>query len=328
MKALVTGATGFVGSHVADKLLEKGYEVRCIARKSSNLRWLENKNIEIVTASLDDKSSLEKAVEGVDYVYHIAGLTFARNYEEFLKGNRDATKNLLEVVHKKAPNIKRFLFVSSQTVVGPSKSLDNPIDETTPRNPITSYGKSKKAAEDEVLNYQGKLPFTIVRAPAVYGPRDTAIFDIFRAAKAGIGTMVGFNKKYISLIHSDDLSRGIIQATESEKAINQIYFISSEEFYNWKQLIDVIAKTMDKKFILKIRLPHWLVLSVAALSEFFGKFSKKPPVFNYEKGIDFIQDYWTCSTQKAVEELGYKQMMSLEAGMKNTVEWYKANKWL
>ena len=87
MKALVTGATGFVGSHVADKLLEKGYEVRCIARKSSNLRWLENKNIEIVTASLDDKSSLEKAVEGVDYVYHIAGLTFARNYEEFLKGN-------------------------------------------------------------------------------------------------------------------------------------------------------------------------------------------------------------------------------------------------
>lgn len=328
MKVLVTGATGFIGSHVADKLLEKGYEVRCIARKSSNLRWLENKNIEIVSASLDDKATLEKAVEGVDYIYHIAGLTFARDYDEFLKGNRDATKNLLEVAHKVVPYLKRFLFVSSQTVAGPSKSLQVPKDETMECTPITSYGKSKKAAEDEVLKYKDKLPFTVVRAPAVYGPRDTAIFDIFKTVKAGIGTMVGFNDKYISLIHSDDLSRGIIQAAESENAIDQIYFISSEEFYNWKQLIDTIAQTMNKKFVLKIRLPHFVVLTVAAISEFFGKFSAKPPVFNYEKGIDFIQDYWICSTSKAVLEIGYKQMMSLEDGMKNTIDWYKNNKWL
>ncbi len=328
MKVLVTGATGFIGSHVADKLLAKGYDVRCIARKTSNLRWLDGKNFEIVEASLDNPESLIKAVEGVDYVYHVAGLTFARNYEEFLKGNRDATANLISVVEKHAPNIKRFLFVSSQTVVGPAKSLYEPVDETTPRNPITSYGRSKKEAEDVVLSYKDKIPFTIVRAPAVYGPRDTAIYDIFRTVKMGLGTMVGFRDKYISLIHSEDLSRGIIEAAESEKTKDEIYFVSSEEFYTWKQLINIIAEKMNKKFVLKIRLPHFIVLTVAAISEFLGKFSDKPPVFNYEKGIDFIQDYWICSTEKAKRDFGYRQMMSIEDGMQNTIEWYKQNKWL
>lgn len=328
MKVLVTGATGFIGSHVADKLLAKGYDVRCIARKTSNLRWLDGKNFEIVEASLDNPESLIKAVEGVDYVYHVAGLTFARNYEEFLKGNRDATANLISVLEKHAPNIKRFLFVSSQTVVGPAKSLYEPVDETTPRNPITSYGRSKKEAEDVVLSYKDKIPFTIVRAPAVYGPRDTAIYDIFRTVKMGLGTMVGFRDKYISLIHSEDLSRGIIEAAESEKTKDEIYFVSSEEFYTWKQLINIIAEKMNKKFVLKIRLPHFIVLTVAAISEFLGKFSDKPPVFNYEKGIDFIQDYWICSTEKAKRDFGYRQMMSIEDGMQNTIEWYKQNKWL
>jgi len=328
VKVLVTGATGFIGSHVADKLLAKGYYVRCIARKTSNLRWLDGKNFEIVEASLDNPESLIKAVEGVDYVYHVAGLTFARNYEEFLKGNRDATANLISVVEKHAPNIKRFLFVSSQTVAGPAKSLYEPVDETTPRNPITSYGRSKKEAEDVVLSYKDKIPFTIVRAPAVYGPRDTAIYDIFRTVKMGLGTMVGFRDKYISLIHSEDLSRGIIEAAESEKTKDEIYFVSSEEFYTWKQLINIIAEKMNKKFVLKIRLPHFIVLTVAAISEFLGKFSDKPPVFNYEKGIDFIQDYWICSTEKAKRDFGYRQMMSIEDGMQNTIEWYKQNKWL
>ncbi len=328
LKVLVTGATGFIGSHIADKLLAKGYEVRCIARKTSNLRWLENKNIEIIQASLSDKQSLVKAVEGVDYIYHVAGLTFARNFDEFLVGNRDATRNLIEVAAKHAPNLKRFLFLSSQTVVGPSVSFDDPITEDTLCKPLTSYGKSKHAAEEEILKMKGQVPFTIVRAPAVYGPRDTAIYDIFRAAKMGLGTMIGFKDKYISLIHSDDLSRGAILAAESPNSIDQTYFISSEKFYSWKELINIISLKMNKKFVLKLRLPHFLVLSLAWVSEFFGKFSKKPPVFNYEKGIDFIQSYWTCSTEKAKRDFGYRQEMSIEEGMENTIAWYKENKWL
>lgn len=328
MKALVTGGTGFIGSHVVDKLLAKGIEVRCIARRTSNLRWLEGKPVEIVSADFSDKESLKKAVQGVDYVYQIGGLTAAKDFDEFLRGNRDATRNIIDASYEVNPGLKRFLFVSSQTVCGPSPSLENPIVETVECKPITSYGKSKLAAEQEVLKFRGKLPFTIVRAPAVYGPRDTAIFSVFKAVKMGLGTIVGFNEKYVSLIHSDDLSRGIIEAAESDNTKDQIYFVSSEKLYTWPYLISTMKEKMGKKFVITLRLPHPVVLTVAGISEFFGKFSSKPPVFNYEKGIDFIQTYWTCSTKKAMNDFGYSQKMSVEDGMADTIKWYKENKWL
>jgi len=328
LKALVTGATGFIGSHVADLLLEKGFDVRCIIRKTSNLQWLKDKPVEIIEASLDDKESLKGAVDGVDYIFHVAGLTFARNFDEFLKGNRDGTKNLLDATIENAPGIKRFLFVSSLTVSGPSKSLDEPVDEATQCNPITSYGKSKKAAEDEVIKYIDKLPLTVIRPPAVFGPRDTAIFSVFKAIKMGIGTMVGLKPKHLSLIHSTDLARGIVDAALSENTVGETYFVSSEKFYTWNELIPIIAKQMDKKFVIKLKLPHFVVLASAGLSEFFGRFASKPPVFNYEKGIDFIQDYWICSIDKAKKDFGFRQQVSVEEGIKETINWYIKHDWL
>lgn len=329
MKVLVTGATGFIGSHLADLLYEKGYSVRCTIRKTSNLQWLQGKPFELVEASLSDKQSLAKAAEGVDYIYHVAGLVAARSYEEFLKANRDGTINLLEAAKKHAPNLKRFLYVSSQTAAGPSLSLEKPLTEAEECKPLTRYGKSKKEAEQAVWKYKDQLPITIVRPPAVYGPRDAEIYKIFKAAKSGLGTMVGVLKpKYLSLIHSGDLVRGFVQAAESEKALGNTYFIASDEFYTWDKIIPLMAKAVGRKHILKLKLPHFLVLSVAAISGFFGVFSKKPPVFNYEKGIDFIQNYWTCSIEKAKQDFGYEQKITIEEGLKDTASWYKENKWL
>jgi nucleoside-diphosphate-sugar epimerase len=328
MKVLVTGATGFIGSHVADLLHQRGFQVRCSIRKTSSLKWLADKPYELIEASLSDKDSLIKAVEGVDYIIHVAGLTFARNYDEFLLGNQGGTRNLLEAAQEAAPNLKRFLFVSSQTVAGPSEALDIPKTEDMPSTPITSYGKSKKAAEEEVLKMKDKLPITVIRPPAVYGPRDTAIFDIFKAVKMGLGTLIGFNPKYVSLIHSTDLSRGIVDAALSENTLGETYFVSSKEFYNWDQLMNLIAKGFGKDKIFKLKLPHTLVLAAAGMSQFFGKFSKKPPVFNYEKGIDFIQDYWTCSAAKAKKDFGFEQQVSIEDGLRETAQWYLENKWL
>lgn len=328
MKALVTGATGFIGSHVVDLLLKNNIEVKCNIRHTSNLRWLKDKPLETVIASLNDKNSLIEAVKDVDYIYHIAGVTFAKKKEEFFKGNYEATKNLLEVIEKYNPNIKRFLFVSSQTVSGPAKSLDEPKTEDMTCNPITTYGKSKKAAEDEVLKYKDKFPITIIRAPAVYGPRDTAIYSVFKTVKIGIGAVVGLRPKYLSLIHSEDLVRGIYQASIHNRTIGEIYFVSSEKFYTWDEIIPKISKFLNKKFVLKIRLPHFIVLTTAAISEVINQFTSKPSVFNYEKGIDFIQDYWICSTQKAVEHFNYRQKVDIDNGLQQTIQWYKSNGWL
>lgn len=328
MKVLVTGATGFVGSHVADELLKRGYDVRANVRKSSSLRWLDGKKIETVNASLDDTDSLLKAVDGVEMVVHVAGLTSARSKEEFLKGNRDATENLLKAVEKKAPNIRRFLHVSSLAAVGPSDSLENPVTEETPYHPITAYGISKKAAEDVVFSKAASLPVTIVRPPAVYGPRDSAILTVFQTVKSGIAPLIGFDEKRVSLIHIRDLARGIVDAAESDATLGRAYFVSSQDFYTWDEINTLIAQALGKKRLLKIRLPHPLVMTIAGISEFAGRFLKKPPVLNYEKGRDITQAYWTCSIDRANRDFGYEQKVSLRDGIAETTRWYQQHGWL
>jgi nucleoside-diphosphate-sugar epimerase len=328
MKILVTGATGFVGSHVADLLLEQGHEVRCTIRKTSNIRWLQDKPIELIDASFSDVESLQKACEGVDYIIHSAGIVAAKNYEGYLRGNRDATRNLLTAAKLSAPNLKRFLHVSSQTAAGPAVSLDKPITEDMPPRPITAYGRSKIEAENEVLKVKNEIPITIIRPPAVYGPRDTAILQMFLVAKKGLGTLIGFNKKYLNLIHSDDLARGIVDATFSENTAGKIYYVASEEIYNWVQIIDSIKNSMDIKFFLKLRIPHFVVYTIAGITEFIGRFQSQTPVFNLDKGRDFVQTYWICSVESAKRDFGFRQTIGLEEGMKSTIKWYKDYGWL
>lgn len=328
MKILVTGAIGFIGSHLSELLIKNGHTVKALVRKSSNLQWLKDLPIEFCEGSYFDLNSLSEITKDVDYIYHVAGLVAAKNYDEFLKANRDSTENLLKAAYDSNPNLKKFIFVSSQTAAGPSKSKDEPVTENDIPNPITSYGKSKKEAEDVAKSYMDKLPITIVRPPAVYGPRDPAIKDIFKIAKSGFGVLIGFNNKYVSLIHSSDLVRGIELAGTSDISSGETYFITSNQFYSWSEVMDVMKSVFNKKFFLKIRLPHFIVLSLAGISDFFGRFSDKPPVFDYEKGIDFVQDYWTCSPEKAKRDLHFTSEIDLEKGIRETAEWYIKQKWI
>lgn len=328
MKAFITGATGFIGSHVAEKLVARNIEVRCLARKTSDLKWLKGLPVELVEGSLSSADSLLKAVEGCDIVYHIAGLTAARSEEEFLRGNRDGTRNLVDAVLKAAPGIQRFVHVSSLAAVGPATALSAPADEKTPLHPITAYGRSKAAAEEVVMSVRDRLPITIVRPPAVYGERDSAILTFFQSVAKGLVPLIGFSEKHVSLVHSDDLSRGIVEAGLSANTVGKSYFVSSDEYYTWTQIGKVTAEVMGLRSPLTIKLPHALVMGIAGISGFFGRFSAKPPVLDYEKGLDIIQDYWVCSTEAAHRDFGYRQQVSLRDGIRRTVEWYKQQGWL
>lgn len=327
MKVLVTGATGFVGSHVVDVLLERGHDVFYIARSTSNLRWLDGKIAKRVDGSLFDVNSLRPAVEGMDIVIHVAGLTAAKNEAEFMRGNRDATQNLLDAIRAYAPGLTRYVHISSLAVCGPAAELDQPINEESPLRPITAYGRTKKLAELCVTSC-GDIPWTIVRPPAVYGPRDEAILTFFQTINKGLASFIGFDEKRVSLVHVRDLARGIVDAAFSEVAVGQTYFISSDETYTWDQISAVTASVMGKRKLLRVRLPHSVVLSIAGTVGFFGKLAGKPPVLDFEKGIDLTQRYWICSTTKARRELGYRQEMSLADGIRDTVEWYRKASWL
>ncbi len=324
--SVVTGASGFVGSHLVDYLIQKGDEVHCIVRKTSSLKWLKGKDVTIHNSGLFDKEGLKKILKDVDYLYHVAGVVKAKKEEDYFNGNVETTRNLLDAVLEVAPNIKRVLIVSSQTASGPSK-LGNPVNEATPTNPITTYGRSKVAQEELVKTYMDKLPITIVRPPAIYGDRDTEIYLVFKTYKQGLMTLVGFNYKEVSIIYVKDLVHGIYLAATAEIAKGEIYFISSKEFYNWPQIGEIIHKAMGKK-ALNLRLPHFLVYTVATFAQFFSIFSSKPATFNLEKARDFVQEAWTCDTTKAQNDLRFTEKYTLEEGMKATIDWYRKEKWL
>jgi nucleoside-diphosphate-sugar epimerase len=324
--AVVTGANGFVGSHLVDNLLTKGLKVRCIVRKSSNLKWLDKKNVEVFDSGLFDKEGLRKAFKDANYIYHVAGVVKSKTKEGYFKGNVETTRNLLEIALENKSTIKRFLVVSSQTVSGPS-TVANPVNEKTECNPITTYGRSKLEEEKLVLSYKDKFPITICRAPAVYGERDTEIFIYFQTFSKGLTTTIGFDKKELSLIHVVDLVEGFYLAAMSEKAKGEIYFISSEKYYTWQEINSITSKILNKKPII-IKVPHFLVYTIAAIAQFFAMFSSKPATLNIEKAKDITQQYWTCNTSKAINDFGYRQKISIEEGIKRTCDWYKQMKWI
>jgi len=311
--AVVTGSNGFVGSHLVDLLLEKNFFVRCVVRESSNLKWLDGKDIEIFKCGLFDKAGLAVALKDADYIYHVAGVVKSKTKEGYFAGNVETTRNLLDVALEQNNNVKRFIVVSSLTVTGPS--LDNePVNEETECAPLTTYGKSKYEEEKLALGYKDKLPITICRAPAVYGERDTEIFIYFQNFAKGVTTKIGFDKKILSLIHVADLVEGFYMAALSDKAIGEVYYISSEKYYSWDEINSVTSKVLN--------------YTIAAIAQFFSLFSSKAATLNLEKAKDLVQHAWICDTSKAMRDFGYRQNVSIEDGVKRTCEWYKEMKWI
>jgi len=326
MKAFITGATGFVGSHLVDALLKKNYEVYCLIRKTSNLRWLKNKNVHFVEGDLFSNEVLANVLIDMDYVFHVAGVVKSKDKAGFEKGNYLSTKNLLELTLKNNQNIKKFIHISSGAVCGPNPD-DNPMNEDYICKPRTTYGVTKKMAEVEVIKYKDKFPVAIVRPPAVFGPRDTEILVYFKTFSKGLNSVMGFSEKYLSLIYVEDLVSGIILAAEKNTVSGSIYFICSDKEYNWNDIGNITSGILGKKAI-KLRIPHWFVYTVGAIAQFFSVFSKNAATLNLEKCFDITRKKWVFSNEKAKKELGFKEQYTLEESFKKTIDWYKEMKWL
>jgi dihydroflavonol-4-reductase len=325
-KVLVTGANGFVGSHLVEGLLDKGYQVRCLVRKTSNLRWLSGLNVEYVYGDVAEKISLKGAVKDVDLVYHSAGLTKAKTREEYFKANAEGTKNLVEACLEENPKLQRLVYISSQAAVGPGDD-ERPLNETAPCRPVTYYGESKLEGERIVLKHADQLPVTIIRPPAVYGPRDTDMLGFFKVVNKGFRIAFGRGESFVSLVYVKDLVDGIILASENLKAIGQIYFIADDEVYSWTQAFKIIAKVLNKKTI-PLRIPKSLVFFLAFLSENFSRLLGRTATFNVQKVKEITRRFWGLDVSKAKAELGFSAKYDLERGAEETAKWYRRKGWI
>ena len=326
MTALVTGASGFIGSHLVESLIKRGVSVRCFIRKSSNLRWLEGLPVELAQGDFFSPDTLEPALNGVEYVYHAAGLTKARKKEDYFRANHDVTRNLLLATRKFNPDLRRFVHISSLACVGPS--LDGrPVDEQSAFHPVSTYGRSKMEAELECRRMMESLPITILRPGAVYGPRDTGVYVFFRTVERGILPTIGQNDRLVSLVHVRDVVQATILAAETDCARGQTYFASSESSYRWAEVGKVAAVVMGKS-IVRIPIPKALVYVVALFGELAAMLSDKPALINLDKAKEIVAAEWTCSVEKARRELGFKQTVGLDEGIRDTVAWYRKMHWL
>jgi len=326
MKALVTGANGFIGSYLAECLVREGWDVRCLVRRTSNLRWIQSLPTERVYGEVTQPDSLRAAVDGVQVVFHLAGLTKARRRQDYFAVNAEGTAHLLRACAESGDSLERFVLVSSQAAAGPSDG-PTPRKEEDPPRPLTTYGLSKLRAEQIAREYADRLPITIVRPSAVYGPRDRDLLVLYRYAVRGWKPLLGRAPRLISLVHVSDLVRGIVRAATSERAVGQTYFIANPRPTEWEEFADAVARAVGRRARALV-LPTWALYPAAWVSELAAWFAGRPATLNREKIREIRERYWVCSVDKAREELGFETEVSIEDGVRETILWCLEQGWL
>lgn len=316
MKVLLTGASGFVGHHLVELLYNEGFEIRCLVRKTSKIDEIKDK-VKLVYGDVTTPSSLDEAVKDIDYIIHLAGLVKATNSQQYYQVNTLGTINLFNAVLNNNPNIKRFVYISSQAASSPSEI---PIKENTPPNPVTSYGKSKLETEKFLEQNLNKIPITIIRPSAVYGPYDKEFLPVYKLINKGFEILVRGGKTKISMVYAKDLAKSIFLAMLSEKTIGKKYFsahptpIYLYEFYN------SIKKALGKKFTIKIPIPIPLLYTFAFVNTIFSKIVNQPSMFNFEK-VNEIKNSWVCSPENLINDTGMVYEYDIERGIEETIKW-------
>ncbi len=332
LKAFVTGGSGFIGSEVIRQLNARGIQVRALLRTTSSTRNLEGCQYDKVLGDLNDIEALKKGVEGVDYVFHIAGVISAKSREEYMEGNATGSANIARAVVEVNPSMKRFVLVSSVAASGPSESM-TPRTETDLEKPISLYGESKLAGEREVFKVaDGKFPVTCIRPPAVYGPRDRGIFEFFKFVNAGIAPIFPSNnstgEKHYSLIHVEDLVNAIVAGgLVEDQGRREVFYVCGDGIHSWRTIMAEIAKGLGKN-PWKIRLPGFMLTALAGFYTLLGHMTGKEFPLTLDKLNELRPDFWICSNQMAKKKLGFKPQYDLHRGITSTAKWYREAKWL
>lgn len=326
MKALVTGGTGFIGSHLVEGLLQRGVEVRCLVRKRTDLKWLKDLPVEFVEGDCTDMASLKTAVTGVEQIFHLAGVTKAVNKKTYFEINANGTKNLIQACLEKNPNLQKFIYLSSQAAAGPCTNGARK-QESDACLPVSPYGQSKRKGEEYCLEHADQLSMMILRPSAVYGPRDRDVLAFFKIVSKGIKPLFSKKEQRVSLCYVQDIVQATLLASNSKISGGEIFFISDGQDYPLDKIGDFFEEAMNVRAH-RLHIPRWLISSFASFSEWISTFSGNPPLINRGKVEEMMQENWLCDITKARTRLGYEPQFSLAEGLKMTYEWYLKEGWL
>ena len=329
-RVLVTGASGFIGHHLIQALLEASQQVTCLVRKTSNVSHLPLNDISLVYGELSDPDSLHPSVSEVDTVYHLAGLTTAFNPESLYATNQIGTRNLVQACAA-SPSPPVFVLLSSLAAAGPS-SPERPLVEEDPPRPVSQYGRSKLAGETAAREFAAQVPITIVRAAAVFGEWDLNVLQIYQFIKRGFHLVPTPKDARYSAIHAADLAQILIRSAESGERCHAsdgnpalgLYYAAYDLHLTYAELGKLIAASIDRKGMWTIMVPRPLTLLIAGLTELWARLrGEEPGIVNRDKMREFFSESLSCSPRKALDTFGIEFATSLQDRLRQTARWYQ-----
>jgi dihydroflavonol-4-reductase len=322
MKALVTGATGFVGSHLVEALRKRSVKLTALARSSEKAAALTRQGVDVVTGDLHDPSALDRAVQNQEIVFHVAGVVASLNEAGFFRSNRDGTRNLLSAAERHGK--PRFILVSSLAAAGPAQR-GAPLTGVEPPHPVTAYGRSKLAAE-QIL--QGSsVPWSIVRPPIVYGPRDREVLKIFRLAKLGLAPVFGDGRQELSAIHAQDLAEALVNVSQTSTTTGRTYHACHPEVFTSAQLGQAVGSAMGRS-VKSLKVPLSIGRALLTVTEASARFAGQPTILTTDKAKEFFEEAWTGDPTPLARDCGWRAQFDLRTGLADTYQWYREAGWL
>jgi nucleoside-diphosphate-sugar epimerase len=324
-KVLVTGATGFVGSHLLEIARNFPLQMRALVRKPADAARLREAGFECVQGSLEEERALADAVSGVDAILHLAAATKARTAAEYQRANVAGTQAVIDAALAAQPRPGRLVYLSSLAAVGPPVNGRPVTRHDTPR-PLTTYGRTKLAGEQACEAAGDRLQVAILRAPAVYGPRDRDVYEFFRLARHGIVPLPQAATGRVQMIHARDLARSLLLAATSAAA-RGVYHVAEEKSYGWEEMAHMVGNALGRRVRVP-RIPGAVIVAAAVASETIARLVGKTTIFNREKAYELMAPAWLCETELARRDFGFEAHIPLQQGFNETANWYKLNGWL
>jgi len=337
-KFLVTGASGFVGGHLVEALNRGGHQIRCLVRASSDVQLLKSQDIELINGELDCRDTLVRAVDGMDYVVHLAGRTNALDLDQLLKVNRDGTYYLAQAcaAQSTAPVL---VICSSIAASGPTWHGRCRLESDVPQ-PVSNYGISKRAAECAALLFADKVPVTIVRPGIVFGQRNLELLPVFQSMnRIGAHAVIGIASPRISMIHVDDLCQLMIlaalQGTRVKVDCNLqairgegIYYGVCSEYPTYAQLGSMLKQVFRKRGGRPTLIPSPLSWTMGFMMELCARLRGRQLTFNLDKVREAHSDNWACSRQNVTRDFQFTFPIPLQQRLLETANWYRDHQWL
>lgn len=323
-RALVTGATGFVGGHLAERLAADGWRLRALVRRASDTALLERLGAELIRGDLGDLDVLTRAASGVDVVFHLAAVTAARDEGTYQRVNGEGTRNVVEACRRAGARPGRLVYLSSYAACGPA-GPGGARGVADPPAPLTAYGRSKLEGERAVGRLaEFGVEVTVVRAPAVYGPRDRDLLTYFRLVDRGLAPYPAGTERRLHLLYAPDLARALVRAATVRPGT---YAVAEPVAHTWRQVIDAMAAALGRHPVL-LPVPGPVLLALAAMAEAAGALARRAVAFNREKAREMLALAWVHDLSGAEELLRAGTVTPLARGVAETAHWYRQRGWL